>query len=690
MFYDRARASALESMLGDTNSIIKADKIIYNKADNIVIAKGNVEFLNGDLYITTDEVIIDTLEKKLWVKSEIFAKIAKQKLIASQLFIDGKTKASKMQNVMVKLNDSDVIIAKTIIKKNKEDVLEAYEGAFSPCKVCINNNPLWQINAAQTILDLDKKEVIYRNASLKVAGFKILAVPYFAHPIKGAPPRSGILRPEVYKATLRVPLYLLIKENMDLTYTPRIGGGLLIHEGEFRHVTKLGKYTASGSFIDIKDHRKLPENQRGYHIDTSGKFNSDRLKYGFKFEQVSDKAYIKNYYFDTRSYLKSDMYAYKIDENQYFYGDMQKYQGLRSEDSPGNYPHALPNIIYKKDIYFASGVNMTVKNKFVNYFERDEKNILRNSSEVNINRILDGYYGESWALSIADNLDLYSIKRAKQMSYTIKNKTISRNSPEAHVGLRWPFFVSGSKGGLIIEPQTNCYFGRRRPYKVSKYDLIDSPNIDINENNIFDSSRYSGIDFREYGNRIGYGVNGYIVSNNWTVSGFLGQLIKYDSEVASAKSNYVGKASYSYGDNFELYYRFQKKAKNFASVRDEVLAFVHNDLVSLQNSFTFLDSLFSDYQNSEFFIKDSKTIKQNYTQFSLKMNENATLFGEMRLDLSNKKSPKKLEEGIGVTFKIDCVTSTIKIYRDYTYDLARKIKKNKSISASLSLKSINF
>ncbi|NDB85450.1 MAG: LPS-assembly protein LptD, partial [Alphaproteobacteria bacterium] len=240
-------------------------------------------------------------------------------------------------------------------------------------------------------------------------------------------------------------------------------------------------------------------------------------------------------------------------------------------------------------------------------------------------------------------------------------------------------------------PRINILYSPTQKRPFNNIYLIDSPSIDISDVNIFNNSRYSGTDFREEGFRISYGVNNHISDANWDVGFFIGQALSRDNNTSGSKSNYVGRAYLKLGDNMNLYYSFLRRAANFKPVRDELSINLLFKKIKIDNSITFLREI-KEQAMREGAIETipNRSIRQSYSKISINLNDNLTLFGDMRVDFSRKGYPRPLNQAIGMSYNYDCVAFTIRLNENYAHDTNRGITKTSSHSATIGLKSINM
>jgi LPS-assembly protein len=683
-------------ILSEKETLIKADTIYYAKQDELLILEGNVEILYKKSIIKTHKAYIDIKNNTIKADGIITVTSKEKKIRAASGALDSKNHTFEFDNVIFQLNNADLLTSSKVIRSDFDNyILE--NAKFTPCISCIHKFPIWEINADKTSVNLKNKTIKYKNARLKFFGKTVFFTPYFSHPTYDAEAKSGFLKPEIDNGNLKIPFYLRVKDNLDLTYTPRFNKKILINELELRHKLESGEYKIKGSYNrslvtksrnNVKIKNKVLDR---YFVESSGKFGLLGGNMGFNFAKVSDKSYLKNLYQDDRNFIKSNLYYNNFIDNGYTNFSMSHYQGLRAIDSVRTDPSALPQISIRRDIDLGNAMDISVKESFLNYSEGDTKKISRNSLALDLNKNIYSDSGAKIDYGISNRFDIYKVHNTNQQHKTIKNKVISRNIPEFHAAAKIPKYFDFKNFGMIIEPEASLFYGIDNPKKISRFNLIDSPNVDLSENNLFESSKYSGIDYHEYGKRLNYGVNNNFFSDDYSISTFIGQSITSDKEKNENKSNFVGRLSLKISDSFEIYYRFQKRNRRLKPQRDEVLTWINFDKFSFYNNYTILKNL---KNNNEFYYQatafDKNIIKQNYTYSDYKLTKYLKVFGDIRIDFAGKDKANILSSGFGAKFDYDCISLYTKISNDYTSDSTRNIKKTRSYTFKIGLKSISF
>ncbi|MDX1917223.1 MAG: LPS assembly protein LptD, partial [Rickettsiaceae bacterium] len=545
--------------------------------------------LNGDCFIKAPKIIVNTSTKEIWIKDKFYAEQKGARLIADYFYNNDTSHIITLENVAVELNDSDIVVAESAEAFDEHNI-RVKNGAFSSCKKCINKQPIWQIKADETYIDTRKNSIMYKNTRFVVANTTIFYSPFFSHYLKNAEATSGILRPEIYKGSVRIPLYLRIKSNIDATYTPRISKDYSIHEFEYRHLFKNTRYNINHSQMLVSNKLNNLDNKTNnrFHTKFNAKHEGEWADYNILYEDVSDQSYLKNYYDDNRIYLKSYAGARQLDYNKNMSIVTQKYKGLRSVDSNAANPVLAPDITARQRWDLDNGSSFLLEDKLIRYTQKN-KDIVRNSIAASLSRNFYSKFGGILNVSLASYTDFYNVRKIEKSPINIKNKNFIRSIPEIQIGAKIPLYSFFAKDlSVLTEPQINLIYSPKQRKPFSNVNLIDSPNIDINDNNIFNNSRYSGIDFRENGLRSNFGVAHYLKSHRGDFSCFIGRTIGSEKDLFATTSNYVGRAALSINKNINIYYSFQRRAKSFKPVRDEVSLDLIFSKVQIENSITFL------------------------------------------------------------------------------------------------------
>ena len=683
-------------------TFVKADFIEYNGEEDFIYAKGNIQITLDNYILKADSLLYDLEKDLLWAEGDVRIKDEKDRIIFGQtIFFKDKLKSCVISDFIMKFSDNNLLASKLAERLNAEQIT-LYNSKFTPCSILCNSRPIWQISSYKTEIDFNKERMIYKNLFFELYGVPIFYAPYFSHPTPSAKAKSGILVPSIKKNYLFIPFYIRAKPNMDLTLSPRIFTKYRLVELEARHKINKGDYNIHGSGgrvpyrIKDKSGKVIKDTNIGsYHIFAIGNFYQDDYKYGFNLKRTSDKAYLKNYHNLHDSYLNSKIYLHNVQYGDYLSVEALHFQGLKTNDSDRLDPLILPHI-RTKNIFGLNEDDSTfliIQNDLLSYKEREGTKIDRGSIQLSVTNNSITPSGHLLNISAYNSADIYLVNKVSNNNISKickKSNILLRDIPEIQTTWRYPLVQHiKSSSSIIIEPIITTIVGKKFKPSYNKFSYIDSNQYELSEDNLFSSNKYSGVDYHEFGNRLSYGINSGLLSNDNYFSLFLGQsLHKYNNTMLTNNAENVGKASLSFSSELEVFYRYRKN-KHFSPIRDELGTNFQNDRIQLTAAFIKLENL-KKYHSNVNIIVSKNTAKQIYYDVDYQLTPNWLIGNDMRIDLSTKKT-QILNKSIKVTYLKDCVRIVGKLSSDYTFDDTRGIRKSSSsFTMSIGLKVLNM
>ncbi len=249
---------------------ISADKIVYNKANQLLKTFGNSKFSDSkNRTLTADNFEYDLEKKIISAQTKVkFLDNYKNTYYFSKLNADDKfdeiigydlssdLNKEKFQSkdkfnefVEPKLSGKEVSI--------KDNITIIKDGKFTSCKSTNEKEgcPYWNLKANLVTHDKEKKEIIYKHATLDLNNVPVLYTPYFSHPDPSVKRKEGFLAPsfaslstEIGSIT-KIPYFYPISQSADFTISPVYyfkQNPLLL--GEYREKYKNGDLSIEGSF----------------------------------------------------------------------------------------------------------------------------------------------------------------------------------------------------------------------------------------------------------------------------------------------------------------------------------------------------------------------------------------------------------------------------------------------------------
>ena len=745
---DNIQISANEFEYDRNQNIISAYKnvIIENKIDNYKIfsefinyqinqgifkTKGDVSgevhskynFKSKDLIFNKNSMELNSRKETTFTDSSNFYKfkkfnysINKEELKGENVLINSNYKSPKndkfyFSSAIINLRSQEYIakdpqikIHKTIfgnddndprlkgvssVKKGNVTVIK--KGIFTSCKEN-DDCPPWSIEANEIKHDGNKKQMIYKNALLRVYDFPVFYFPKFFHPDPSVERQTGFLKPElnnsnVLGSSLTVPYFKVISENKDITFTPTIfDNDTLSLQNEYRQENKLSSIEVDFGYV--KNYKSNSMNERknlshlflNYELDLDID-NFDTSDLSLSLETVTNDTYLKVFeQYITKSNtrpsdfnnLNSHLKFYLNNESFNFESGFEVYENLQTGKSD-RHQYILPYYNFEKiinqDFYDGSVYFKSHGNNFL----KDTNNLLSNI--INDLRFKSPNFISSIGFNNSYNINL------KNLNSISKNNSKYKSSPQIElVGLfnfdsSLPMFKVNKNNRSTLVPKINFKFN---PNDMKNYTTSDN-KIDIN--NIFNSNRLGFSDTLEGGRSLTLGLDYKRESKN-----SLNEINKYfelklatvlrdkkedfipkKSTINRKSSNLFGSITNQFSDNLSLNYNF--------SIDNDYSKFEYNDLgatLSINNlitSFSFIE------ENGE--MGDSNVF-ENSIRYE---------FNESNFISFNTRRNRKLDlteyDDLVYQYKNDCLTAGIRFKKSYYED--RDLKPTEDLLFTITL-----
>src|SRR6056300_969937 len=321
----------------------------FRNSENLFSQKSSsVEDDNGNIYKLKNFSYNVNQELLKGKDVEVLAKVEKNKIdkyFFSEGFFNFKDKSHIAKETKIKvhkdvfddINQDPRIYGSSSFSDQKETVIN--NGIFTSCK--LNDNcPPWSIKAEKITHDKIKKDMIYKNAILKIYDVPVLYFPKFFHPDPSVKRRSGFLQPqfnnsETLRSSLYLPYFKTLGHDMDLTFKPTLFEKLksfkrekYLLQTEFRKKNKSSSLIADVGFL--RDYK--PRNENKYKninhltVNFTGDLNfSNHIlsRYESKIERVNNSTYLKVFQniFPEDSIMPSDQST--MNSNLKFYFDKE-------------------------------------------------------------------------------------------------------------------------------------------------------------------------------------------------------------------------------------------------------------------------------------------------------------------------------------------------------------------------------
>lgn len=628
------------------NLTLKADKVVYNQKDDIVTAVGNVILVEaGGNVVFTDYVELTD-----------------------------KMTAGEMQHIKVIMKDKSRMAARRIRRKTNNDKIMDH-AVYSPCDICCNKEPLWQLKARKVRHDYDKKDVYYNDAWLEIKGVPVFYTPFLSHPDPSVKRRSGFLPPSISSssylgAAIQPRYYWDISEQEDLTFSPILSmdKGLVLG-GQYNKFFYRGNLNASGTFLDDKDDK---DKYRG-NLFLNGRYEvNDYWVADTQINYSSDRTYLKDMSLPMQddAWLTSHMSLQGFDNRNYASIESYYYQLLSYDLKEYDKPMILPLMSYENvgDVgkYGAYSKNSF---SFASVYREEEDTSHRMTMINSWNLPYTSPYGEKYRMVASVKSDLYYIDNYVNSQNENFDGTVARIFPQLGLEWRLPFVRATETSRQILEPVVVAVAAPNGGNKADKIPNEDSQDVELDDTNILDLDRYAGYDRNDTGSRISYGLNWSAYGDvTGRTSAFLAQSYKFDKGESFTENNgesgyftdYVGRVYASPNEYFDLNYRFRLDKDSLKMRYSELSTSIGPRLLNAYISYIYLQ----DNQTSSL-IHDS-TRKELYTALNAALTKDWSVSIYNRQDLTSGGG--SLEHGGSLIYEDECLKLVFYVRRDDSND----------------------
>ena len=714
------------------NSTLSArgDVVIIDKIKNITIESDEAFYFKiEDRFLTKGQTNVN-IENEYFVDTQNLVLLRQDMLLSSKY----KTTIIDTQNNFYKLNNFNYFINEKILKGNKVEVVTNYmkedndkyffntgffdfknlsflakdveikfdketfdeekndprlkgvaafgnefatyldKGNFTTCKNT-DKCPPWIIQAKKIKHDKIKKQIIYKDAWLKLYDIPVIYFPKFFHPDPTVVRQSGFLRPSINNSDLlgtgyNIPYFQVISDNIDITLKPRIyDNDKYVFQAEFRKKTKNSITTADFSYLKGYKSQVIGDTR-----DSRTHFFSNTIKdLNFKdfftsnleiqYQKVSNDTYLKAFNLPSpllinnnnnvlESFVKMDL----GNENYDFTTSFEQYETLSGSNSD-RFQYVFPTysfstlLNHKKlsgDFNFSSYGNNTLK----------QTNIMSSNITNDLNYISESSYLDN---GVQSQYGIY----AKNLNSIGKNHEKYKNNPQSEIlsgymfDMSLPLIKKNKEILSTLEPKLNLRFS---PHEMKSHRNTKSK---VNASNIYSFNRLGLSDSIEEGASLTIGFDYKKEEKKETDDGEMIDFfnvklatvirakeennIPITSTINKKNSNILGLIDYSLSDNILLSYNF--------SIDNDLRTFEYN---AIDTEFTY-----NNFTTTVKFLEENGEIGKVHTiENTFKYN-----FDDMNSFQFNTRRNKEINlteyYDLIYQYKNDCLTAAIEFKKQY-------------------------
>lgn len=681
---------------------IEADEMNYDRDQKIVVARGNVEVVQGERILMSQELAYHEAENIVIARGKVsILEPDGNAYYAEAVQLKDDFEQGIIQHFRVRMADGSLLAANEAERVSKE-VVKLRKAVFSPCRLCKEDPtkaPLWQVKAAEVTHDDAKQRMYYKNAFLEVYGFPIAYTPYFSHPAPGADRKSGFLTPswqvdDNLGGIVTIPYYWNIAPDKDATITlmnTTDEGPVMI--GEYRQAFSNGTLEVRGSVTnpdkrDIFGNVVLGENEIRGHIDAFGNFEIDEdWGWGFEAKRSTDDTYLQKYGFGYEDTLTSTAFVNKIKGTQFFETRALAFQGLRFDDDPDISPLVVPVMQYSYESapgYLGGSWYVDAGAASLNRKLGAESKRLSSEFGYRIPLLTRG--GHAFDLTTSLRGDGFSVN---DYAYINDNGALEdgegfqgRIIPEASLSWRYPLMSMVGNRLFTLSPVVMAVVSPTEddPQAVPNE---DSQVVEFSDMNLFSRNRYIGFDRLETGTRVNYGIEGSLeFMPRYYIDYRFGQtfiaddddpILAYLNSDGGNMSDYVGKLGLRLG-GFDATYRFKLDQDDYEVTRSQVSA-------SMNVKRLFFTARYDDLRNDPY-LNDREQVSANA---GIRFADYWTVSASGGFDLSPLEDGI-VSRGVNLIYQDECLMFNTGFYRSYIRD--RDIEPNSAVIFQLQLKNM--
>ena len=653
--------------------LLEAREVRWNAAAETAMASGDVFIARDGYSLSAARVIYDRTADTVRAEGEVvLIDPDGNASFAERMELAGDLATGFIESVALRLQDDSLLVARRA-DREAGATTTLRDVTYTPCPVCPERAPTWQINAAQVEHDQEERVVRYRNATFEIAGVPVLFTPFFSHPDPTVTRRSGFLTPTFtldseLGATAEIPYYWAIAPNRDLTIRPTFTteeNALLALD--LRDLQSFGRtdVTVSGTYASFGDG---DENRGRGHIDGRGRYDlGTEWDAGFDLALATDDTYLRRYGISNANVLDNRLFARRVENDRFVDVEALGFQGLRPDDDQGQIPYALPQLKSTLTGSFdAVGADWELQPDLLGLYRTEGIDSRRASlaGEVSLPRVSP--WGDLVTASLSLRGDIYAV-RGDAAAGVDDGEVRWRGRVVPRAGLDWrrPYARLGANGVAYgIEPVASLTVA---PTGIDDAAIPneDSRDLEFDETNLFRADRFTGLDRVDEGTKFSYGVRTSATGVDrdlWSV--FLGQSWRLSdtdafdgvSGLEDDLSDLVGRVAVSPHPWVDADYRFRVGAEFDVLSKSDLQVVAGPPRLRLALGHLRLEDAARDGFDRR---------EEGRAALSLRLTDHWSVIASTRRDLDDGEP---ILDTYGVLYEDACLTLVVGVERDFTSD----------------------
>ncbi len=701
--------------IDDEKVLFEADSVSRDQEDGPIVAEGDVRAYFGERYLRADRLVYDPASDIVIAEGNV--SITDENLdtvFAGRVELSGDLRDGISENFSALLEDNARLAADSAVReKNAKTRLS--KAVYTACNVCNANGngktPTWRIKALRVTRDEERKVIRFRHAFLEIKGIPILYAPFIQAPDPSVERQSGFLTPRVGASNrlglfTEIPYYFAISNHQDATFFPKYTAedGVL-WQAEWRRRGRKGYHVLSGGVIDFDDPENRDPNAPGvrWHYFGSGYHNFGKnWRAGYDLERVSDDTYLRRYSVRRRgdlrqeldrsstNRLRSNVNIAWAEGGSKLNVDSFLFQGLRASDRSELTPYVLPLINFQHDFsqrvaggHVSANANIAVLQRSSGADSRrlttnahwEREKITKNGHRINLFGELrgDAYFFED----LDEGTEILPGVPGDSTEFE------TRFSPTAGVEWSYPLTRKAVGARLFLEPRIQIVAS---PSNRNRASIIneDSQSIEFDYAGLFDFNKSTGFDKIEDGQRMNVGFSASAIwPNGIEVDAAIGEQFRLQDTDAfnpsaglgESRSDIVGSLNVNFNNRVGIENRFRINKDSGDIQRAESVAFLRAWRLNSNVSYVRLNE-----ENTAAALVRREELNTN---FGFRLTRHWSSNFGWRADLVGNQT---ITQNFGIDYHDECSSFGITLRRDRTRDVG--LQTNNAILIRFTLKTL--
>lgn len=542
-------------MLAQSPASLVADRVAITGAD-VLVAEGNVEVFHDGRRLRAQRITYDGTADRLQIEGPIvLTDDSGSFVLAEQADLSADLSEGVLRSARLVLN-RQLQLAASELQRIGGRYTRLGRTVASSCRICANDaTPLWEIRARRVVHDTAERQIYFDRAQLRIAGVPVALIPRLRMPDPTLKRATGVLVPQLRSTSglgtgLTIPYFIRLNDHRDLTLLPYVSSKSGRTLGlRYRQAFATGSIELNGA---VSRDQIRPDMTRGYAF-LDGAFDLPRgFELTLRAEAVTDPGYLLDYGITDRDRLQSAISVTRTRRDEWIGARLVHFKSIRAGDINSRLPSIVGDLTWQRR-FRPAVIGGTAGLTFQTHSHYRSSTLDTDSDGDGIGDGRDmarATLRADWRRDaiIGPGLQLALLAEAAADVYSIAQDLPARGGKTRLAGgvgveLRWPFVrVDGGGATQMLEPVVQLMWSPDRPNRVPNE---DSTLAELDEGNLFSTSRFPGNDGIERGARANLGLTWTRISpSGATLALAFGRILRdHDEQGFSAASGLSGTTS---------------------------------------------------------------------------------------------------------------------------------------------------